>query len=194
MINCLIQTNRSNNCLFKINKQSEIYILNSRGINTMAIQVGDKIPEGELRCKTIEGAKPVSTKELFQNKRVVLFAVPGAFTPTCSAKHLPGFTENEEEIKSKGIDTIACMSVNDAFVMDAWGKDQSVGDKIIMLADGAGDYTKKLGLELDLNEAGLGMRCKRFAMIIENEIIKYVAVEEAGKFGETSAESILKRL
>ena len=140
----------------------------------MAIQVGDKIPEGELRCKTIEGVKPVSTKELFQNKRVVLFAVPGAFTPTCSAKHLPGFTENEEEIKSKGIDTIACMSVNDAFVMDAWGKDQSVGDKIIMLADGAGDYTKKLGLELDLNEAGLGMRCKRFAMIIENEIIKYV--------------------
>ncbi|MCH2549157.1 MAG: peroxiredoxin [Alphaproteobacteria bacterium] len=160
----------------------------------MALQVGDQIPEGELRCKTSEGVKPVSIKELFQNKRVVLFAVPGAFTPTCSARHLPGFVENVEKIKSKGIDTVACMSVNDVFVMDAWGKDQNTGDKIIMLADGAADYTKKLGLELDLNATGLGIRCKRFAMIIDNEIIKDVVVEEAGKFGETSAESILERL
>src|SRR6187402_51 len=122
----------------------------------MAIKVGDKVPSGSFTVMTGEGPKPMTTDELFKGKKVVLFAVPGAFTPTCSMNHLPGYLKHASELKAKGVDTIACMSVNDTFVMDAWGRDKQVGDKVVMLADGNGTYTKALGLELDASGFGMG--------------------------------------
>jgi len=160
----------------------------------MAIKVGDKVPAGALGHKTAEGISPVSTDELFGGKKVVLFAVPGAFTPTCSAKHLPGFVQQAAALKAKGVDTVACMSVNDPFVMEAWGKDQQVGDKVLMLADGSAQYTKQLGLELDLNDRGLGTRSQRFAMIVEDGTVTELMIDPAGEFGATSAESVLEKL
>jgi peroxiredoxin (alkyl hydroperoxide reductase subunit C) len=160
----------------------------------MTIQVGDKIPQSTLAHMTSEGPAPITTDELFGGKKVVVFALPGAFTPTCSAKHLPGFVANAADIKAKGVDTIACLSVNDAFVMGAWGKDQNVGDDVLMLADGAAAFTKALGLDWDLSERGMGVRAQRFAMIVEDGAVTHLAVEEAGAFDVSSAESIMSAL
>jgi peroxiredoxin len=160
----------------------------------MAIAVGDKIPSAKLKTMTAEGPKDISTDDIFNGKKVVLFAVPGAFTPTCSAKHLPGFVEKAAEIKGKGIDTIACLAVNDAFVMGAWGKAQNTGDKILMLADGAAAFTKQLGLDLDLTGPGMGVRSKRYAMLVDNGTVKALQVEAPGAFEVSSAEAILKAL
>ena len=154
----------------------------------MAIKQGDQMPEGKLRTMTASGPGEISTDELFKGKKVVLFSVPGAFTPTCSNQHLPSYLKNFDKIKAKGIDTIACMAVNDVFVMDAWGKDRGVGDKIKMLADGNGEYTKKLGLELDGSKFGLGTRGKRFSMIVNDGKVESINVDE-GKYELTSAEA-----
>jgi peroxiredoxin len=160
----------------------------------MAIAVGATIPSGTLTKMTAEGPKPVSTDELFKGKKVVMFAVPGAFTPTCSAKHLPGFVEKAEAIKAKGVDTIACLSVNDVFVMDAWGKDQKAGGKVEMLADGSAAFTKALGTTLDLTERGLGVRSTRYSMIVDNGVVKQVNMEQGGAFEVSDADTILKQL
>src|SRR5690242_7571696 len=134
----------------------------------MTIQVGDKMPSGKFKIMTSEGPKDLTTEQLFNGKKVMLFCVPGAFTPTCSGKHLPGYVKQAAELKAKGIDTIACMSVNDVFVMDAWGKASNVGDSIQMLADGNGDYVKALGLEMDGRGFGMGNRGQRFSAIVED--------------------------
>ena len=160
----------------------------------MTIAVGDKIPSAKLKTMTAEGPKDISTEEIFNGKKVVLFAVPGAFTPTCSAKHLPGFVEKAAQIKGKGIDTIACLAVNDAFVMGAWGKDQKTDGKVLMLADGAAAFTKQLGLELDLTGPGMGVRSKRYAMVIDNGVVKALNVEAPGAFEVSSADAILRGL
>ncbi len=160
----------------------------------MTIQVGDRIPSATLRYKTDDGIQTITTEEVFNGKKVVLFSLPGAFTPTCSAKHLPGFVEKAGEFKSKGVDSIICMSVNDAFVMDAWGKDQKVGDKVQLLADGNGDFAKALGLELDATGVGLGIRAQRFAMVVEDGVVKTLNVEEPGAFEVSSAEAMLAAL
>jgi peroxiredoxin len=160
----------------------------------MAIAVGEKIPSAKLKTMTAEGPKDISTDDIFNGKKVVLFAVPGAFTPTCSAKHLPGFVEKAAEIKGKGVDTIACLAVNDAFVMGAWGKAQNTGDKVLMLADGAAAFTKQLGLDLDLTGPGMGVRSKRYAMVVDNGTIKALQVEAPGAFEVSSADAILKAL
>jgi peroxiredoxin len=160
----------------------------------MAIAVGEKIPSAKLKTMTAEGPKDISTDDIFNGKKVVLFAVPGAFTPTCSAKHLPGFVEKAAEIKGKGVDTIACLAVNDAFVMGAWGKAQNTGDRVLMLADGAAAFTKQLGLDLDLTGPGMGVRSKRYAMVVDNGTVKALQVEAPGAFEVSSAEAILKAL
>ena len=160
----------------------------------MTIKEGDKIPEATLITITETGPKPMTTKELFDGKKVALFSVPGAFTPTCSAMHLPGFVENADKIKAKGVDTIACIAVNDAFVMDAWGKDRQVGNKVLMLGDGNADFTKKLGLELDASGFGLGTRGQRFSMLVDNGVVKNLNVEEGGAFEKSKAEVILQQL
>ncbi len=160
----------------------------------MAIKVGDTIPAMKLMMATKDGPKEVSTEEIFKGKKVVLFAVPGAFTPTCSAKHLPGFVQNAEAIRAKGVDTIACMAVNDVFVMGAWARDQGVDDKIVMLADGSAAFTKALGLELDLMGRGLGIRSQRFALIAEDMKVTHLAVEPPGGFDVSRAEAILGAL
>ncbi len=160
----------------------------------MTIAVGQKIPSSKLKTMTAEGPKDITTEELFGGKKVVLFALPGAFTPTCSAKHLPGFVQHSGAFKGKGVDTIACLSVNDAFVMGAWGKDQNVGDKVVMLADGSGDFTEKLGLTLDLTPNGMGKRSKRYAMVVDDGVVTTLNVEEAGKFEVSSAEAVMKQL
>ncbi|WP_417516659.1 peroxiredoxin [Minwuia sp.] len=161
----------------------------------MTIQEGDKMPEGGLMQMTGEGPAPITTDELFSGKKVVLFAVPGAFTPTCSAKHVPGFVSKADQFKSKGVDTIACLSVNDVFVMDAWGKDQAAGDKVMMLADGSGDYVSRLGLELDLTPRGMGKRATRFAMIVNDGKVEHLAVESnPGELTVSGADAILEKL
>lgn len=160
----------------------------------MTIAVGDKIPSAVLTTMTADGPGPVATDEFFAGKKVVLFAVPGAFTPTCSAKHLPGFIEQADEILAKGVDAIACMSVNDVFVMHAWGKDAGVEDKVVMLADGNGDFTKAIGLELDGTGFGMGMRSQRFAMIVEDGVLKELNIEEPGAFQVSSASHIIGQL
>ena len=161
----------------------------------MTIQVGDTVPEGMLMRMTAEGPAPITTDELFSGKKVVLFAVPGAFTPTCSAKHVPSYVSNAEALSAKGVDTVACLSVNDVFVMGAWGKDQGVGDKVMMLADGVGEYTAKLGLELDLSARGLGKRATRFAMVVDNGKVSHLAVEEnPGEMSVSGAVAVLGKL
>lgn len=159
----------------------------------MTIKVGDKIPSVTLNLMTEDGPGSVTTDELFAGKKVAIFGVPGAFTPTCSAKHLPGFVTNADALKAKGIDTIACVSVNDAFVMGAWGKDQGVGDKVKLLADGSAAFAKATGLELDLTAKGLGVRCQRFAMVVDNGVVKSLHIDE-GTFEKTSAETMLSEL
>jgi peroxiredoxin len=160
----------------------------------MTIKVGDKVPSVKLKQMTPEGVKEVSTDDFFKGKKVVLFAVPGAFTPTCSAKHVPGFVQNDAALKAKGVDAVACLSVNDAFVMGAWGKDQKSDGKVVMLADGNGDFTRAVGLELDATANGLGKRSKRYAMVVENGVVKTLNVEAPGAFEVSSAEAILKTL
>ncbi|MPZ08584.1 MAG: redoxin family protein [Kiloniellaceae bacterium] len=160
----------------------------------MTIQVGDRIPSTAFRVKTAEGIQELSTDELFKGKKVVLFSVPGAFTPTCSAKHLPGFVQRADEFRAKGVDTIACMAVNDAFVMDAWGRDQQVGDKVAMLADGNAAFAKALGLELDASGVGLGTRSQRFAMVVDDGVVSSLHVEQPGAFEVSSAEAVLATL
>ena len=160
----------------------------------MAIKVGDRIPAGKFGIMNKEGPGSISTDELFSGKKVVLFSVPGAFTPTCSNSHLPGYLKHHAELRAKGVDTIACMSVNDVFVMDAWGKDRGVGDAILMLADGNGDYSRALGLELDATGFGMGHRGQRFAMVVENGVVRELNVEAPGKFTVSTAECVLGQL
>ena len=158
-------------------------------------KVGDKVPSATLRMLGPEGPKPITTEELFApGKKVVAFALPGAFTPTCSAKHVPGYVAEFDKLKAKGVDTVACISVNDAFVMGAWGKDQKVGDKVLMLGDGNGEFTEAMGLVLDASKAGLGKRSQRYAMVVDNGIIKDLYVEKPGAFEVSAAEHVLKNL
>ncbi|MGH6953525.1 MAG: peroxiredoxin [Alphaproteobacteria bacterium] len=159
----------------------------------MSVKVGDKIPSVKLKHMTASGPAEVSTDELFGGKKVAVFAVPGAFTPTCSAKHLPGYVEKAAALKAKGVDSIVCLSVNDAWVMDAWGKAQGVGDKVRMVADGSGDLTRALGLELDLKAAGLGQRSRRYSMLVENGVVKKLNLEQGGEFKISDAETLLKQ-
>jgi peroxiredoxin len=160
-----------------------------------AVNVGDKVPSATIRMMDAEGRpSATTTDEYFAGKKTVLFAVPGAFTPTCSAKHLPGFVEKAGDLKGKGVDQIACISVNDAFVMGAWGKSASADGKVDMLADGNGEFAKAMGLELDASGGGLGTRCQRFAMIVEDGKITQLNVEEPGAFEVSSAEHVLGQL
>jgi peroxiredoxin (alkyl hydroperoxide reductase subunit C) len=160
----------------------------------MTIKVGDSIPSAKLMQGTAEGPREITTEELFGGKTVVLFGVPGAFTPTCSAKHLPGYVEQNDALKAKGADVVACMAVNDAFVMGAWGKDQGVGDKVMMLADGSADFTRSLGLELDLTARGLGVRCQRFVLVAKDGKVVHIGVEAPGAFEVSKAEAALAAL
>lgn len=160
----------------------------------MSISVGDKIPAVKLKTMTAEGMAEVDTSEFFKGKKVVMFAVPGAFTPTCSAKHLPGFVAKADDFKAKGVDEVACVSVNDAFVMDAWGKNQSTGGKVTMLADGNGEFTSALGLEMDGSGFGLGTRSQRYALVADDGVVTELAVEAPGAFEVSSAESVLSKL
>jgi peroxiredoxin len=153
----------------------------------MTIAVGDKLPEATFTTMTAEGPKPMTTAEVFGGKKVALFAVPGAFTPTCSNHHLPGFVQRHDELKSKGIDTIACTAVNDVFVLDAWSKSAGAAGKVAMLADGSADFAKKLGLEIDLTARGLGMRSRRYSMVVDNGVVTMLNVEDAPPSHEKSS-------
>jgi peroxiredoxin len=159
------------------------------------IKVGDKVPSATLRTMGPEGPKAVTTEELFApGKKVVVFALPGAFTPTCSAKHVPGFVAEADKFKAKGVDAIACISVNDAFVMGAWGKDQKAGDKVMMLGDGAAEFTNAMGLAMDLTKNGMGVRSQRYAMIVKDGKVDQLFVEKPGAFEVSAAENVLKHL
>ncbi|MBT4695517.1 MAG: peroxiredoxin [Alphaproteobacteria bacterium] len=161
----------------------------------MTIKEGDKLPEVTLHHMTENGPTPITTSELFGGKKSVLFAVPGAFTPGCSMQHLPGFVNNSDEILSKGVDQIVCLSVNDSFVMDAWGKDKGTGDKILMLGDGNGDFTEATGLTMDGSGFGLGSRSLRYSMIVDdNSVTKLNLESNPGEIAESSAENILEQL
>ncbi len=160
----------------------------------MTIAVGDKIPSVELAVMSANGPQSVTTDELFAGKKVVLFALPGAFTPTCSAAHLPGYVVHHEAIREKGVDTIACLSVNDAFVMDAWGKAQNVDDNILMLADGSGNFTEAVGMSLDLTARHMGVRSDRYSMIVEDGVVTQINREAPGKFEVSGADVILTQL
>ena len=157
----------------------------------MTIKVGDKLPNATFMTMGANGPQPITTDEVFKGKKVALFAVPGAFTPTCSAQHLPGFKENAAELKRKGVDTIACVSVNDVFVMNAWSQHQNAGEHILMLADGNGDFTKAVGLELDASKFGMGARSQRYSMVVEDGVVKSLNVEQGGEFKVSSAEFML---
>lgn len=160
----------------------------------MTIKVGDHIPSATLMQMKGGAPQPVKTDDFFSGKKVVVFALPGAFTPTCSAKHLPGFVQHADDIKKMGVDAIACVSVNDAFVMGAWGEQQGAGDKVAMLADGNGDFTKALGLEMDASRFGMGKRSQRFSMVVEDGVVKALNVEEPGAFNVSSADYVMKQL
>jgi peroxiredoxin (alkyl hydroperoxide reductase subunit C) len=155
------------------------------------IKQGDTLPSVKLMAATAEGPREIGTEEIFRGKKAVLFAVPGAFTPTCSAHHLPGFVSHVADLHAKGIDTIVCLSVNDVFVMGAWAKSQNVGPEIVMLADGSGVFTKALGLELDLVARGLGVRSQRFALVADDMVVTHLAVEKPGDFDVSRAEAVL---
>ena len=159
----------------------------------MSIQEGDKVPSATLHSMQDGKPTPMTTEDIFSGKKVVLFAVPGAFTPTCSMAHLPGFVVNADTILAKGVDTIACVSVNDAFVMDAWGKDKNA-EALLMLGDGNGDFTQALGLTMDGSGFGLGQRSQRYAMIVEDGVVTKLAVEEPGKLEVSAAEAVLESL
>lgn len=159
----------------------------------MTIKVGDRIPSATLNYLK-DGVQAIRTDDIFKGKKVVLFSVPGAFTPTCSAKHLPGYVDKLAEFKAKGVDTIACMAVNDAFVMNAWAKNQNVPEGVLMLADGNGNFAQALGLEMDASAFGMGMRSKRFALVAEDGVVKQLHVEAPGEFKVSAAESVLAAL
>jgi len=167
----------------------------------MTIKVGDRLPDGQLQ-EFIEvetagcslGPNTFNVADLVKGKRIVIFGLPGAYTPTCSAKHVPGYLRHYDALKSKGVDEIWCMAVNDAFVMGAWGRDQGATGKVRMMADGAADYTKKLGLELDLTARGMGIRCQRFSMLLDDGVVKKLKVEAPGKFEVSDAETMLAEL
>lgn len=168
---------------------------NPRGEGSvMAIKVGDKVPPVSLTSFGPDGPRPLTSDELFKGKKVALFAVPGAFTPTCSVKHLPGFKNHAAELKAKGVDTIACVSVNDVFVMKAWGENQNVGNDVLMLADGNGEFTDAVGLAMDGSGFGLGSRSQRYAAIIEDGIVTWLAVEPGPGLSVSSAEEVLAAL
>jgi len=160
----------------------------------MTIKIGDKIPSATLMQMKGGTPQPLKTDDLFSGKKVVVFALPGAFTPTCSAKHLPGFVHKADDIMHKGVDAIACVSVNDAFVMGAWGEQQGTGDKVMMLADGNGDFTKALGLEMDASKFGMGKRSQRFSMLVDDGVVKELNIEEPGAFSVSSAEHIMQQI
>jgi peroxiredoxin len=159
----------------------------------MTIKVGDRVPAGTLGIMTASGPGSISTDELFRGKKVILFSVPGAFTPTCSNQHLPGYIKNAAAIKAKGVATIACVSVNDVFVMDAWGRERGAGAAVLMLADGNGDYARALGLELDATKFGMGRRSQRFSMVVDDGIVKELNID-SGKLDLSSAECALSQL
>src|SRR3981081_610044 len=161
---------------------------------TMETKAGERMPKGTLKRMTKEGPNDISPEELFKGKVVVVFSVPGAFTPTCDAKHLPGFVQLADQIRARGVDTIACMAVNDVFVMNAWGKAAGVGDRILMLADGNGEYARALGLELDAKGYGMGTRGQRFAIIARDGVATHVNVEAPGQFKVSAAEYVLGQL
>lgn len=160
----------------------------------MTIKVGDKIPSATLYRMGENGPEAVTTEELCSGKKVVLFGLPGAFTPTCSAQHVPGFLQNADAITAKGVDTIACMSVNDAFVMGAWSKDQGAAGKIEMLGDGSAELTKAMGIELDLTGRGLGVRSRRFSMLLDDGVVKQLNLEEGGALEISGADTILGQI
>ena len=157
----------------------------------MTIKVGDKVPSVTLMEKQESGPAPVTSDQLFKGKKVALFALPGAFTPTCSAKHVPGFVNSHDALKAKGVDEIACVSVNDAFVMGAWGKDQKADGKVHMLADGNGDFTRALGLEFDASKFGMGKRSQRYSMVVDDGVVKSLNVEAPGAFEVSSADHMI---
>jgi len=159
----------------------------------MTIQVGDKIPQGGFKIMGENGPEDISTDAVFAGKKVVFFAVPGAFTPGCSMTHLPGFVVNADAIKSKGVDTIACLSVNDAFVMGKWGEAQNA-EEVLMLADGNGDFTRAIGLDMDASGFGMGTRAQRFGMIVEDGKVTHLAVEAPGEIKVSSAEALMAEL
>lgn len=160
----------------------------------MTIKVGDTLPASGFVKATAEGPQPVSGEDFFKGRRVAIFSVPGAFTPTCSAKHLPGFVEQAEALKAKGIDEIACTAVNDAFVMGAWGQFASAGDKVTMLADGNGDFVKSVGLEMDGSKFGMGQRGQRFSMVVNDGVVEQLHVEAPGEFRVSSADYLIEQL
>ena len=157
----------------------------------MTIKAGDRMPAGSFKTMSKDGPRDLSTDELFKGKKVVLFSVPGAFTPTCDAKHLPGFLQLADQFKAKGVDTVACVAVNDVFVMNAWGKNSGVGDKVLMLADGNGDYAKALGLTMDASRFGMGTRGQRFAIVADDGVARQVLVEAPGEFKVSAADHVL---
>ena len=160
----------------------------------MTIKVGDRLPEATLRTMTAEGPQAKSTADIFAGKTVALFAVPGAFTPTCSARHLPGYTEHAAALKAKGVDTVACVSVNDVFVMSAWGKAQNVGDDVLMLADGNAAFTKAVGLEMDGSKFGMGSRSQRYSLVAKDGVVTQLNVEAGGEFRVSAADYMLEHL
>jgi peroxiredoxin len=160
----------------------------------MTIKVGDKLPTVSLKYMNKDGMQTATTDELFKGKKAVLFGLPGAFTPTCSAKHLPGFVNHHDELKKKGVDLVACLSVNDAFVMDAWGKAQNAGEKVLMLADGNADFVKATGLTMDGTGYGMGLRSSRWAMVLDDGKVKTLNIEAPGAFEVSSAEAVMKAL
>ena len=160
----------------------------------MPIKVGDQLPQATFMTMSEDGPAPVSTTELFAGKRVALFAVPGAFTPTCSAKHLPGFKDHKADLEAKGIDAIACTSVNDVFVMGAWAKEQGVSDEMVLLADGNGDFAQDLGLTMDATGFGMGKRSQRYAMVVNDGKVEKLFVEDGGEFKVSSADYLLEQL
>ena len=167
----------------------------------MTIKVGDKLPAGTLmeffeveKDGCAIGPNPVKVEDLTKGKKVVIFGLPGAFTPTCSAKHVPSYLAGHDQLKAKGVDTIACLSVNDAFVMGAWGREQKTGDKVRMLGDGSAEFTRALGLELDLTARGMGVRCQRFSMLIDDGVVKTLNIEAPGKFEVSDGATMVKQL
>lgn len=160
----------------------------------MTIKVGDKIPSMTLHFKGPDGIQEIKTDDIFKGKTVVMFSLPGAFTPTCSAKHLPGYVQQADALKKKGVDKIVCLSVNDPFVMDAWGRDQKVGDKVFLLPDGSGAMTKAMGMEFDLTARGLGVCGQRYSMLVKDGVVKTLHLEQPGQFEVSSAEKMLQDL
>ena len=160
----------------------------------MTIQVGDKLPSIDVQYKTEDGVQTINTDELFAGKKVVVFALPGAFTPTCSASHLPGYVVNSDKLFDKGVDRIVCLSVNDAHVMQAWGEDQNVEDRVMMIADGNADFSRAVGLEVDLSAGGMGVRSQRYAMVVNDGVVKLLNVEAPREFKVSDAETILNSL